>query len=89
MELVVNEKVDRTSKNWLDGDDGIYYVLVNGTSGRGVDIFMALPLQDPSENEGTAMLLYVDQRKVVASPTLGQKTATALIDKAKAIVPSV
>jgi hypothetical protein len=59
---VVYEKVGHKPKKWLDGDDRIYYVLVNGTSGIGVDIFMSLPSQDAGENGTTEMLVYVDQR---------------------------
>lgn len=71
---------ERQTLNWVDGDDGVHYCLINGTSGEGVDIFCALHL-----NKSDRVLFYADQRKRVAS-ALGVVTATDLIQKA-AIVP--
>jgi hypothetical protein len=81
MRASVTERVGHRTLNWVDGDRGVRYCLVNGTGGKGVDFFSALPLADG----GGAMLLYTDQRKAVAT-ALGARSATALLDKAH-IVP--
>ena len=81
LSLVVTERQHRRSLNWVEGDNGIRYCLVNGAGGKGVDFFSALPKADGSGG----LVLYNDQRKVVAS-TLGARTATALLEKAM-IVP--
>ena len=78
--VTVTERHHRRSLNWVNGDAGIRYCLVNGAGGKGVDFFSALPKAD-----GEGVVLYDDQRKVVAS-ALGARTATALLEKAR-IVP--
>lgn len=47
--------------SWLCGDGGIYYCMVNGASGAGIDIAAALPLKASG-----GLLWYVDQRRSVA-----------------------
>jgi hypothetical protein len=78
---IVTEKKDHRKLNWVTGDKGICYCIINGTGGRGVDVFCALPLVSPKG----AMLLYLDQRKVEAR-ALGERTAGNLLSKAL-IVP--
>jgi len=78
----VNEKKDHRLLNWLTGDGGVWYCLINGTRGRGVDVFSALPLA----GAGGGVLLYLDQRKVEAK-ALGALTARNLLAKAD-IVPN-
>jgi hypothetical protein len=79
--LAVTERKHRRSLNWVNGDAGIRYCLINYAGGKGVDFFSALPLAD-----GTGgLVLYNDQRKIVAA-ALGAHTATALLGKAR-IVP--
>jgi hypothetical protein len=74
---VVTEKEEHNDLNWVEGNSGIRHCLINGVGGEGVDFFSALPLADGSGG----MLLYTDQRKVVAA-SLGAKVATRLLDKA-------
>jgi hypothetical protein len=81
LDVTVTERLERRKLNWVKGDAGIRYCLVNGAGGKGVDFFSALPKADG--NGG--LVLYNDQRKVVAS-ALGARTATALLNKAR-IVP--
>jgi hypothetical protein len=78
---IVTEKKDHKKLNWVTGDRGICYCIINGTGGRGVDVFCALPLVSPKG----ATLLYLDQRKVEAR-ALGERTAGNLLSKAL-IVP--
>jgi len=79
--LTVTERQHRASLNWVNGDRGIRYCLINGAGGKGVDFFSALPLADGSGG----LVLYNDQRKVVAA-ALSNRTATFLLNKAH-IVP--
>jgi hypothetical protein len=78
---IVTEKKDHKELNWVTGDKGIGYCVINGTGGRGVDIFCALPLASPKGG----MVLYLDQRKV-EDRSLGERTAGNLLNKAL-IVP--
>ena len=79
--MTVTERKHRRSLNWVTGDAGIWYCLLNCAGGKGLDFFSALPLAD-----GTGgLVLYNDQRKVVAA-SLGDRTAKALLTKAS-IVP--
>lgn len=77
---MVTERQHRRSLDWVNGDAGIRYCLVNGSGGKGVDFFSAVPLAGGSGG----LVLYNDQRKVVAS-ALGARTATALLKKAKVV----
>ena len=77
---IVIERQHRRSLNWVDGDAGIRYCLMNGAGGKGVDFFSALPRADGSGG----LVLYNDQRKVVAA-ALGPRTATALLEKASVV----
>lgn len=79
----VTEKKHRRALNWVKGEGGIGYCLINGTGGRGVDVFCALPLAMASKGE---VVLYLDQRKVEARG-LGEQTAGKLLAKAN-IVPA-
>jgi hypothetical protein len=78
----VTETKNHRPLNWLNGDGGVSYCLLNGTGGKGVDIFCALPLV----NAGGGLLLYLDQRKMEAT-SLGSVSATRLLEKAN-IVPT-
>jgi hypothetical protein len=64
--------------NWVTGDGGIRYCLLNPAGGKGVDFFSALPLADGSGG----LLLYNDQRKVVGA----ELAFASLLEKAN-IVP--
>jgi len=79
--VTVTERKDHRNLDWVNGDSGIRYCLVNGEGGQGVDFFATLPLADQSGG----LVIYNDQRKVVAS-SLGPVTTTALLNKAH-IVP--
>jgi hypothetical protein len=74
---IVIERLNRRKLCWISGDAGVFYCLINGVGGKGVDFFAALPLDGGSG----AMMLYNDQRKIVAS-VLGAKSATNLLEKA-------
>jgi hypothetical protein len=77
LDSTVTKRLDRRKLNWVKGDAGIRYCLVNGAGGKGVDFFSALPKADG--NGG--LVLYNDQRKVVAA-ALGVRIAVSLLDKA-------
>ncbi len=74
----VTDRKNGTTLNWIDGNsDGVRYCLLNGTSGKGVDMFAALPLADGSGG----VCCYTAQQKVEAA-SLGAVTATKLLEKA-------
>ncbi len=75
--VVVTTKKNRRRLNWLEGNEGVGYCLLNGTSGFGVDVFAALPLADGSGG----FCLYNAQQKVEAS-SLGSVSAKKLLGKA-------
>jgi hypothetical protein len=90
---IVTTKPSLQKINWVRGDttrtwwgrdnarEKVTYCVLNGTGGKGVDIFCALKISNSSD-----YLLYADQRKRVAA-SLGPVTANDLIQKA-AIMPS-
>jgi len=45
--------------NWIEGDEGIGSIVMNGKNGKGVDIFFALQCKSEAEN----YVICVDQRK--------------------------
>ena len=88
----VTVKKQNREINWLKGDvqkdNRVRYCLINGTSGKGLDVFAALDLVVDSSAQSAVdstkqspVLLYCDQRKVEAAP-LGVKKATDLIKRA-------
>jgi len=79
---VVTDKDTCRRIPWIVGDDGIRHVLINGTSGTGVDCSSAHWLAHSSDQ----VLLVLDQRKRVAT-SLGPAVANALLEKAL-VIPS-
>jgi hypothetical protein len=69
--------------HWISGDEGIGWVVVNGTNGEGVDIFFCFRAEGSEK-----YVVCVDQRKRVAA-VLGTKVASDLIEHARRIVPNV
>lgn len=69
--------------NWVGGDRGVGYVVVNGAGGRGVDIFFALELASGPRS----YVVCTDQRKREAK-CLGKVRASSLIEKAR-VTPEI
>jgi hypothetical protein len=70
---------------WLKGESvngNLYsYVLINGTNGKGVDIFFAL-----KKASGDGYFIITDQRKRVAANSISDTTLKSLVENAS-IVP--
>jgi len=74
-ELIGEVGYPERKRNWVKGDEGIGYVVINGANGEGVDIFFALPRCAKG-----GYVVCVDQRKRVMS-SLGITQATVLLNK--------
>jgi hypothetical protein len=67
--------------NWIEGDGGVGYIVLNSESGRGVDIWFTLKLLDPQRPN--QYLLVLDQRKRVAEVDANATQASFYESKAR------
>jgi hypothetical protein len=77
---ILTDAITRAPFNWLDWD-GVGCVVINGTSGMGIDVFFALESEHESEASLKSCILVLDQRKRVAH-SLGTASVSQLVQKA-------
>jgi hypothetical protein len=71
------------SRSWIGPDeDETGVIVINGAGGKGVDVFFSFPIAHSETSECTDYVLFLDQRKRVATDTMSASTAKGLIAKA-------
>ena len=78
--------------DWLSASESVRYCLLNGASGTGVDIFSSLRLHSPSSSPSSSssssqVLVYLDQRKRVATNTVTMFNANTLLRAMEKFIP--
>jgi hypothetical protein len=73
------------TRSWIgENTDDAGVIVINGVGGAGVDVFFSLPLDDADSTKLENYVVFLDQRKRVATDSMPGSTAKKLIVNARA-----